>query len=117
MTAAHEKNGSGDALEWLTSDKLLELIAHDINNLCHASMSYLDLAMDPGATPEMRAKFGALSRELIRRASTFTPSLRVVHDLRSAVLSPPSPPLEEALHAAPAAALERRAGSTLALTT
>lgn len=104
------------SLQWLTVERLLELVAHDLNNLCHGAMSYLELAIDPKSPAVSRAKFAAQAKDLVRRASLFTPTVRLLHELRTADLSSPSEPLERALDAARAKVLDRHPGATLEVT-
>jgi signal transduction histidine kinase len=105
-----------DSLEWLSTEKLLELIAHDINNLCHAAISYLDLALDPSQPAEMRTKFLGMSKSLAHRASRFTPHVRVLSDLRTAeVARTASDPLRRACEEGRTRALALNPGAALDL--
>lgn len=88
-------------LAWLDDEKLLELAAHDLNNMAHAAISYLDLALDPKLDAAARERFLRLAREIIRRASLFSPNLLAMVRARQAPLADePSRPLGEELDAA-----------------
>jgi signal transduction histidine kinase len=105
-----------ESLEWLTTEKLLELIAHDINNLCHGALSYVDLALDPKLPPEARQKFLATAKQLTHRASRFTPHLRQLTELRGAkVAQLPSDPVKKAAAEGRARASELNGGATFEL--
>ena len=109
--------GPRDSLEWLTTDKLLELVAHDINNLCHAALSYIDLALDPNQPPEARHKFLTTAKQMTHRASRFTPHLRALNELRAAEsLASPSDPISKAAAEAKAKAIEVNLGAHLTVT-
>jgi signal transduction histidine kinase len=105
-----------DSLDWLTTEKLLELISHDINNMCHAAISYIDLAMDANQPPEMRAKFLATAKQMTHRASRFTPHLRALNDLRArGPLEEPSAPIARAAAEAKERAVDLNMGAHLAM--
>lgn len=85
-------------LAWLDDEKLLELAAHDLNNMAHAAISYLDLALDPTLDAPTRERFLRLSREIVRRASLFSPNLlAMVRARRAPLATEASRPLGEAL--------------------
>ena len=108
----------GDSLPWMTTDKLLELVAHDINNMCHATLSYIDLALDPSQGPEARAKFLTTAKVMAHRASRFAPHLRAMNELRGAELSAaPSAPIAKAASEAKVKASELNMGAPLSLST
>lgn len=116
LADASDAGGLRESLEWLTTEKLLELIAHDINNMCHGALSYVDLALDPKLTPEARQKFLLTARQLTYRASRFTPHLRQLTEMRSAALtSTPSDPVKKAASDARARASELNGGATFEL--
>lgn len=118
MEGPHPSHGHGDSLQWLTTDKLLELVAHDINNMCHAALSYIDLAMDPNQTPEARTKFLSTAKQMTHRASRFAPHLRAMNELREGpALEMPSDPIAKAAAEARAKAIDVNMGAALALTT
>jgi signal transduction histidine kinase len=107
-----------DSLEWLTTDKLLELVAHDINNMCHAALSYIDLALDPNQPPEARAKFLGTAKHMTHRASRFAPHLRAMNELRaSQEVTAPSPPIAKAVSEAKAKAADLNLGAPLTVST
>jgi signal transduction histidine kinase len=107
-----------DSLPWLTTDKLLELVAHDINNMCHATLSYIDLALDPAQGPEARTKFLTTAKVMAHRASRFAPHLRAMNELRGTELSAaPSATIAKAAAEAKAKASELNMGAPIALTT
>lgn len=116
MPASPSARAARDSLEWLTTDRLLELIAHDINNICHGALSYVDLALDPKQTPEARAKFLSTAKQLTHRASRFAPHLHLLNELRAADLTDaPSEPLAKAIGDARAAAMELNFSAPLEL--
>ena len=105
-----------DSLEWLSTEKLLELIAHDINNMCHGALSYIDLALDPKLPPEARAKFLQTAKQLTHRASRFTPHLRALNELRGTdVAALASDPLSKAAAEAKVRAQDLNEGAPLEL--
>jgi signal transduction histidine kinase len=104
----------GESLEWLSTEKLLELIAHDINNMCHGALSFIDLAMDPKQAPEARAKYLQTARQLTHRASRFTPHLKALYELRAAdVAALSSEPLSKAAAEAKVHAQDLNQGAAL----
>jgi signal transduction histidine kinase len=84
---AAEPPSPGDRLSWLTAEKVLELCAHDLNNMAHAALSYIDLSFDPGLDPAARERFLRLSHEIVRRSSYFAPNLLALVRARDAPLS------------------------------
>jgi signal transduction histidine kinase len=107
-----------ESLEWMTTDKLLELVAHDINNMCHATLSYIDLALDPSQGPEARTKFLTTAKVMAHRASRFAPHLRAMNELRGTQLSAtPSATIAKAASEAKAKASELNSGAPLTFTT
>ena len=107
-----------ESLQWMTTDKLLELVAHDINNMCHATLSYIDLALDPSHSPEARTKFLTTAKVMSHRASRFAPHLRALNELRGTELSAtPSATIAKAAAEAKAKASDLNMGAPLSLTT
>lgn len=108
-------SGPRQSLDWLTTEKLLELIAHDINNLCHGALSYIDLALDPSQAPEARTRFLTTAKTLTHRASRFGPHLKLLNELRNADAMAPSEVLSRAAADAHTKAVDLNFGASLAL--
>ncbi len=103
-----------ESLEWLSTDRMLELIAHDINNMCHGALSYIDLAMDPKQPPEARAKYLQTAKQLTHRASRFTPHLKALNELCATdVAALASEPLSKVAAEAKARAQDLNDGAAL----
>jgi len=119
VAGSHDSpHGPIDSLDWLTQDKLLELVAHDINNMCHAALSYVDLALDPKLAPEARAKFLATAKHMTHRASRFAPHLKLFNELRvTDSCAEPSDLLSKVASDARIKAIDLNLGAPLALTT
>lgn len=112
------KTGPRETLEWLTTDKLLELVSHDINNMCHAALSYIDLALDPNQTQEARTKFLSTAKQMTHRASRFAPHLKAMNELRSSSdLKAASDPISKAVSEAKAKASDINFGAHLTVGT
>jgi len=92
---------SGGPLSWLDSVKILELAAHDLNNMAQAALSYIDLAADPKTDAASRARFLATAHEVVRRVSHFAPNLLSLLEARDGpVAGEPSGALSSELEAA-----------------
>jgi signal transduction histidine kinase len=79
--------GGGRRLAWLDTEKALELCAHDLNNMAHAALSYIDLANDPKVDGAARAKFLGNAHDIVRRASLFSPNLLAMVRARDAPMA------------------------------
>ena len=116
LADSSQAEGARESLEWLSTEKLLELVAHDINNMCHGALSYIDLALDPKLPPEARQKFLLTAKQLTHRASRFTPHLRQLTELRvTKVAGVPAEPVKKAAADARAKAGELHFGSAFDL--
>lgn len=103
-------------LAWLDTEKALELCAHDLNNMAHAALSYIDLANDPKLDAAIRAKFLGNAHDIVRRASLFAPNLLAMVRARDAPLAnEASRPLAVELEAAIAKRRERFPGVPVAV--
>lgn len=104
---------SGENLEWLNEQKLLELIAHDINNFAHAAISYIDLAADPKISQETRERFLGNAKDIVQRTALFTPALRLLVEAQGAdPRAAGVEPFSTAFEGARARVAERRPGVT-----